>query len=81
MVEEKLSLIVPCYKLHEELELENDSLRKKSDSLKIALEKFTIGSHSLNMLIDSQSGNFWKNGLGIKEYKKEKTYFRLSARG
>lgn len=47
MLEEKPSLIVSCDKLHdisiEELELENDLLKKKIDSSKLALEKFIIG--------------------------------------
>lgn len=65
----------------QELKLENDSLRKQSDSLQMSLEKFTIGSHSLNILISSQREYLCKNGLGFREYKKEKTYFRLLARG
>lgn len=75
MNKKKLSLIVPCDKLHDiriqELDLENESIKKQNNSLKIALEKFTIERHSLYILIGSQRVIFCKKSFRFKEYKKE----------
>lgn len=61
-----------CDKTYE-LEVENNNL-------KTTLEKFTICSKSLNMIIESTRVSFSTNEIGYKESKNEKSYYCVITR-
>ncbi|MCQ7222069.1 hypothetical protein NP006_23490 [Salmonella enterica] len=63
------------------LEEENKDLREKVDYFTKALEKFELGSKTLNMIIGTQRASFMKRGLGYKESNNKNNYHCLLARG
>ena len=60
-------------KLNESLKSKNIKLRKELDKLKPFVDRFTLSSQKLDMILGTQQAVFDKAGLGFRSSYKRKT--------
>ena len=61
----------------QQLEEENSNLKAQIKELKDTLERFTLGSKNLDLILGKQRASYNKSGLGFKTKTKYKSYLSL----
>ena len=64
----------------QQLEEENSNLKTQIKELKDTLERFTLGSKKLDLILGKQRAVYNKTGLGFKTKIKYKSYLSLANR-